>query len=1335
MKYTLILILFFLTITGCKVENKISFKTSDIHTVLCIGNKKDSAYSILEKNILKLSDYTKFDCNTITNIGFNEHVKINPNVKLVVIGNSVELTEEAIDTIVNYTINGGTVFIPKPNGDARLSFLQGLKEDNNLKTNRTATGFYFHTSVIPGFKYKTYDHPQVHLGYRSNSFKPNINILVGAQNEQNYPLVIENKIGVGKSIFFNSNVQLDKLLRAFIFLPMAKALEGVPYPIANVSTVFLDDFTSPISKNKIEPEKTEFNITNTDFVNRVWWPNMIKLAKKHKIKYTAVSVFDSGNNISPPFTASKWNFINGNFKNNKVYLPKKTFKNIIEEKYELGFQGYNHVSLLSNDWNGNPNHMVKALESVSEKWYLQNLGNIPVNYVPPSNLIDSIGLVSLKKGLPFIQNMSSIYLGVLKDGGNREFDDDPYEPKLFNYPRVSEGYDREKSKEFNIFSLYLFTGIWTHFVHPKPEEVYQIPKPDSSAINYIKTKNKETLELSLTENKNRQTELLSEFDDLLSYFKKSYPFQQYKTVKEAVPLVKKWRRNSVNRYEIGNKIFVDGFEDLKTSFWNSYISIDKADEYQEYLEYTNMNYSKIAYADGFLFTIKLDKPRMELINVMQEKLTKNKSTLELINQNQILYSDYMLLSGTINDLILQNKLRQATIMLERKMLERGMLESDNINTRLFFPYAKYMTLDNRSNETWEFLLKYCSINPSRENYQFVKKLHNKIEEPEQIVKNKWLYRFIELEPNNLKYYTTYIEQNQNNPMYFQNTKEMYQQINRLEPTAQNRLDYLMFLKENLLEEFLYEVTFEDIANNDDLKKISTDISWLYADYEDYKKAILFSPFTDEINDETMFTWYLFDNNIKEVRAKYYDLFINYLLVNNKEEAYKEIDVINPNENFVLRKKANKITWDYANNKNYEKAYEWSKQADSISVLNQFDWLYQLNKTDEIKIIYDSIENGNNKTQALNKTTEEMDKIHFFMSNIYIEENNVVEAERIVDKIENEETKQERKKLLSEMVFNKPFEDQKELFNKETEDELTSNVYQIERNVGVAEVKLSLDRFNVNAIENKLGYFIKTKKQIEHRIYLSQKSLFKISEVQILNNKNLFLMGAGYELFNNVKNKPWNYSFGLGIEKGDEAYYNVNSRVSYKKNDIDLSVEIDHKPVQNNIAYNLNIYKSLLSLNSEWLPNQKQTIQANFTQEYFSDDYWQSTLSGSYYLNYNIKKKSMISPLAQVSYSLSDNNTSEGLPYFSIDSRFFAGGGIKFMYDLERDIDINNDIKHLFFTAESTYFRDTFFNSFIRVRSNLNLKFKKQSYLSFSATYFSQKNIFSNEFNIKFKLVF
>lgn len=217
-----------------------------------------------------------------------------------------------------------------------------------------------------------------------------------------------------------------------MFSGALQGLEGVPYPIANTASMFLDDFPSPQYDSKEQPIADELNLTMVDFVKKVWWPDMKKIGCLYGIPYTAMTTFDYRNKIVPPFTFDQWNEQKIVVKNSKVQFCDWLVADVARNRHEVAFHGYNHVSLVKEYWN-NLDYMGVSLQTALKKWDISDFGALPTVYVPPSNEIDAYGIVTLKQNMPSLNYMCSLYLGNFDMGGDREYDYDPLEKNLFDF--------------------------------------------------------------------------------------------------------------------------------------------------------------------------------------------------------------------------------------------------------------------------------------------------------------------------------------------------------------------------------------------------------------------------------------------------------------------------------------------------------------------------------------------------------------------------------------------------------------------------------------------------------------------------------------------------------------------------------------------------------------------------------------------------------------------------------------------------------------------------------------------------------------------------------------
>jgi hypothetical protein len=200
--------------------------------------------------------------------------------------------------------------------------------------------------------------------------------------------------------------------------------------------------------------------------------------------------------------------------------------------------------------------------------------------VPPSNIIDSTGFVALEENIPSIVYNASIYLGDFEEGGGREFDPEPYNYHFFNFPRISSGYAMNSTREFNQQSLYLYTGIWTHFIHP--DDIYQIPgdEPLESAGDYT-LRNINSYGWRVSED--GSPGLLPRFRNYIQEVKETFPLIRFLKVSDAAKITKNWREDTYEFSETENTFQVaaqaENSEDNE-NFWFAYVSKESRARWQ-----------------------------------------------------------------------------------------------------------------------------------------------------------------------------------------------------------------------------------------------------------------------------------------------------------------------------------------------------------------------------------------------------------------------------------------------------------------------------------------------------------------------------------------------------------------------------------------------------------------------------------------------------------------------------------------------------------------------------------------------------------------------------------
>lgn len=818
----------------------------------------------LSGHIKKLADYSKLPLQVTNLKEWNANPQIPESVKTLCLFDTKKITQNNIEKIVEFVAKGGNLFLPFNGEDVRFGYLIGLKPKREFETDILAKGYHFTSDFLPGMKGKTCRSAMQFYGFDRSCFTDQITILANAINNPNYPSIIKNTIGKGSVIFINTTGFMDKMDRGMLFAGLMHGLEGIPYPIVNSSTIFLDDFPSPLYDIKNEPIASEMNLNIQDFVKKAWWPDMSKIAQKFGISYSAMTTFDYSENTEPPFLFKQWDNKKIKDGNKNIYITDWFMNDVKKNNHELAFHGYNHVSLMEHDWK-NKDFIVTALKTAEKKWLVNNYGPLPVTYVPPSNFIDRMGMKQLQKGMPSLKFLCSLYLGETADGGNREFDYDIYAPKMFDYPRISSGFFFDHNHEYAIQSMYLYTGIWTHFVHP--DDVYQIADESNISQGIFDLRNPKGLGWRKTNGTNES--LSNDFIKYLTSQKKLYPLMRFLNTREGAVITNDWRASVFTHKQNNDTYTVEKInQDLsafKEQYWFVYGSQQNATQIENSLKEQNLKYTKANFQEGYLFNVYTRVPRLSIANVEKKNETLQASVQAEIQKakqelRQYLIDLYKKESDTENDVDYDEQHRKEMILLKNKMVSEEKIDVTTWNL-----YAKYMSWEDRGEEVWKMLEEHCLKHPKAENILYSKQLSTIIDYPNDLVKEKWMSAQMLVTPNDKDLLNSYVA-NFYTPENQEKIKTALLALLKIDTSKESYLKYLEYLLEFEPKNALIEL--EKVTPSEEYASLATAITWLYADNETYDKAMQWSKFSKEIDDYTRMTWLLEQKDYKNLEALY-----------------------------------------------------------------------------------------------------------------------------------------------------------------------------------------------------------------------------------------------------------------------------------------------------------------------------------------------------------------------------------------------------------------------------------------------------------------------------------
>lgn len=321
------------------------------------------------------------------------------------------------------------------------------------------------------------------------------------------PILWRASFGDGQIMVFNAHLLSEKTSRGLIAGILSLMDDTFIYPIFNAKTFYIDDFPAPIAKGKNEIIFNEYKQDLPTFYRNIWWPDMLQIASRYNLIYTGALIETYNDRVTPPFTTQK----NDDF-NTLISYGRE----LIQNNGEIGIHGYNHQSLtmdasISTSFGYNSWQSVEDMKAALSELHSYVKSAFPsyemTSYVPPSNVLSEEGRITLKKVIPTIAVIASLYS---EDESNRGYiqEFDIGEDQIINMPRISSGYYRTDTNEWEIANAMTMHGVFSHFIHP--DDV-----------------------ISTDRSKGSWSEMFEEFEDFMQEIDERYPWLRAFTATEA----------------------------------------------------------------------------------------------------------------------------------------------------------------------------------------------------------------------------------------------------------------------------------------------------------------------------------------------------------------------------------------------------------------------------------------------------------------------------------------------------------------------------------------------------------------------------------------------------------------------------------------------------------------------------------------------------------------------------------------------------------------------------------------------------------------------------------
>jgi hypothetical protein len=898
--YRILLLLIVVFATACEgnkeepVERTLITNVTDPF-VIYIVDPKHPLSSVYEEHVAQIFDYTKLPYKSETIAEFNENPDLLSNAHVILINGTEPLNDAAVDYLINFVAVGGTLIFPSVNEDQRMGYLSGTLPNASFGYDLTSNGLQFLRNLLPGMQGQSIYPTARNIGLSKDNFKPNINVFAGAMNDIDIPVIFENKIGNGSVIHFNTSIEFRREDRGLLFGAILRGLEGVPYPVANVNAIFIDDFPGPLYNIESEPIKSELGLNQAQFVTDVWWPDMLDVAKEFNLMYSAYTIFNFNETKTAPFLFTEWD-LNKTVKENRTFNSSQWLsKQVIENGFELGIHGYNHESLLKEAWT-EPETIENAFKAARKKWTVSGFGKFPTSYVAPSNYIDSVGLVNLKNAMPELKYMSTTYDGDLHEGGGRDFDFEPYEPSLFDFPRVTSGYVFRAKKQYIQQSLYLYTGIWTHFIHP--DDIFQLPNDKNTSAGDYEYRNEERLGWHTSSGDSKG--MLDYWKEYLGHIKEIHPSARYFKVSDGAAIAKDWRESRYNFDPSGEFVSTKMMSDKAWSnneyYWFMFSKLEHVEDMENEIKKVAKTYTKTKFFEGALFTIKTTTPELifdksaqfksaDLFTSVEAKeyameayLEFNKERAEGIKYESTPYVEVVKppkldnAADSITYFVANERLELATDVLSNKMIKK-----EEVDSLEFEQYVQFMGYQGKGLAVWDFLDELYKNKSKDLALDYLNLYLQKEAYPTEVLTEKWLWRKIQNEPSDIastKAYLTYFYTGQYQPK----VKEIIVgalERNKTEPNYAQYIQYLIDFEPAQLLQELEEVNPEDHPL---LWPKAATITYAFSDNDQIQQALIWADYSAEIPIKTKLQWW-----------------VNLEAYNKMQEVYEAHHLTNPSD--------------------------------------------------------------------------------------------------------------------------------------------------------------------------------------------------------------------------------------------------------------------------------------------------------------------------------------------------------------------------------------------------------------------------------------------------------
>lgn len=420
---------------------------------------EDMYSEMIKDNVVQTLKYMKKNTKVVN----TAKEALDPKGSLVVIVTNGALDKiDNVRSLLGYVENGGYVMFSNVLEDDQ-TFYQfyrklGIVSMGNMFNTQ---GITFTSNVLLKGKGRSFQGD--YISSVTNAIEIDEYSELLAETDKGTPLMWKREYGQGSFLVYNGSILSVKASRGLIAGGISMLVPDFIYPIFNTKMLYIDDFPAPMGLGSVKVSDRYVVDNLTNFYRDIWWPDVLKAAKKYNAVYTTGLIQSYNDQVDLPFAYPP---------DEDRYHLMSFGREVLKSNGEIGIHGYNHQALsldpkVSNvyGYNAWPSvgnmklAMTEALEFLRETFSSYEVHT----YIPPSNVLSPEGRQVLYDVWPQLRIIASVYMSNdIAYGQEYEISDDG----IVELPRVTSGYKSDEFDQWAIANTMTSIGVFSHFIHP-----------------------------------------------------------------------------------------------------------------------------------------------------------------------------------------------------------------------------------------------------------------------------------------------------------------------------------------------------------------------------------------------------------------------------------------------------------------------------------------------------------------------------------------------------------------------------------------------------------------------------------------------------------------------------------------------------------------------------------------------------------------------------------------------------------------------------------------------------------------------------------------------------